>query len=69
MTIRVETDVLARLLAGLQVPCSLNALGAAREPYIELTSNLELIGWMNTEEIKTAIENTKERRNEKASNT
>lgn len=51
-------ELTAKVLAGLQVPLSLNGglLGAAGEPLIELRSELGLFGWPDAEETQGALE-------------
>ena len=53
---------LAKLLAGLQVPCSLHALGTALEPYNELRAMFKCFGWQKPQEIERDILNWEEDR-------
>jgi len=46
---------LAKLLTTLQVPMSLGALGAARDPLIEIRRILKIHGWHTAEEAEKAI--------------
>jgi hypothetical protein len=49
---------LAKVLAGLQVPYSIGRriLGTAAEPWSELQRQLHMIGWNDSEQYKTALE-------------
>lgn len=46
---------LAALMAGLQVPRSLSALGVGQQPYDELRSLFRCAGWQTAEEIERDI--------------
>lgn len=50
------------LLSGLQVPLSLGALGAARDPLCEIRRLLHLHGYHTAAEAESAIENATEKR-------
>lgn len=48
-------QLLSEMLQGLQVPRSLNALGAATKPHDELRKRLEIFGWLSAEEIQAKL--------------
>jgi len=49
-------ELLAELLEGLQVPCSLNILGAGQQPYSEIRDKIKVIEWLDTNKIHIALE-------------
>lgn len=52
---RMPVELIAELMAGLSVPGSLRALGAAHEPWVKLREHWKLFGYQSTEEIAAAI--------------
>lgn len=47
--------LLAEILAGIQAPGSMNLLGAASEPWIELRTEAGMFGWMNADETEEKL--------------
>lgn len=50
-------DLMAQIIEGLAVPVSIGLpLGTAQQPWDEITHKLGLFGWVNSKEIKSALE-------------
>ena len=51
----IDNKIIADLIAGLMVPCSMGMLGAAKEPYDKIVDLIMgkrgLLGWPSKEEV------------------